>query len=197
MFKHLLSFREFRINVGGSEARAHPHAAGPTRQQALGRCQGGGSTQVHRIMDAHGHPLDFVLTPGQTHERLMAAVWLNGGKADDVLGDRARSLGIPRTPWTSPGMRPAPSSFRMGMESQIDNYPLITIGINFNINILIIVARVLLVEDTGRSGTPAWSAPPWRSNDGKSIADTRGSTSPSGTWAWPGSAASSPGGAAV
>ena len=41
------------------------------------------------ISDAHGNPLDFLLTPGQAHESRWAETLLWGWKAEHVLGDRA------------------------------------------------------------------------------------------------------------
>lgn len=35
---------------------------------ALGRSRGGFTTKIHVLCDGHGHPLDFLLSPGQCHE---------------------------------------------------------------------------------------------------------------------------------
>jgi transposase len=58
-------------------------------KQALGRSRGGISTKIHLISDAHGNPLDFLITPGQAHESKSAQALLCGWKAKCVLGDRA------------------------------------------------------------------------------------------------------------
>lgn len=60
-----------------------------TRTQGLGRSRGGFSTKIHLIADAHGNPVDFVLSPGQTHESRHAVGLLVGVEAGCVLGDRA------------------------------------------------------------------------------------------------------------
>ncbi|WP_372342220.1 transposase [Geothrix sp. PMB-07] len=39
--------------------------------------------------DAHGNPVDFVLTPGQSHESKQLGSLLMGREAGAVLGDRA------------------------------------------------------------------------------------------------------------
>ena len=57
--------------------------------QALGRSRGGFSTKVHLIGDAHGNPVDFVVTPGQSHESRQLGSLLLGREAGAVLGDRA------------------------------------------------------------------------------------------------------------
>ncbi len=57
--------------------------------QALGRSRGGFSTKVHLIGDAHGNPVNFVLTPGQSHESNQLGSLLMGLDAGAVLADRA------------------------------------------------------------------------------------------------------------
>jgi transposase len=57
--------------------------------QALGRSRGGFSTKIHLICDAHGNPLDFLITPGQANESRFAEGLLCGWNAGYVLGDRA------------------------------------------------------------------------------------------------------------
>jgi len=57
--------------------------------QGIGRSRGGLSTKIHLIGDAHGNPVDFVLTPGQMHESRHAISLLVGVDAEYVFGDRA------------------------------------------------------------------------------------------------------------
>jgi transposase len=52
---------------------------------ALGRSRGGFSTKVHLLCDAHGHPLHFHLTAGQTNESVVLDSLLVG--ADKCLTD--------------------------------------------------------------------------------------------------------------
>jgi len=76
--------------------RAHPCAAGapaPTDveaqpPQALGRSCGGFSTKLHIVVDALGHPLDFVLTAGQVHDVTQAPTLLQGRRTDYVIADK-------------------------------------------------------------------------------------------------------------
>jgi len=60
-----------------------------TFTQALGRSRGGFSTKIHLIADAHGNPVDFPISPGQTHESRHAIGLLMGVETGWVLGDRA------------------------------------------------------------------------------------------------------------
>ena len=77
---------------GMGDARWHhrqsPSAFGGTKR-GLGRSRGGISTKIHLISDAHGNPLDFLITPGQAHESKSAQALLCGWKAKCVMGDRA------------------------------------------------------------------------------------------------------------
>lgn len=52
---------------------------------ALGRSRGGFSTKIHLLCDGLGHPLQFYLTPGQTHESTTLDTILAG--ADESLID--------------------------------------------------------------------------------------------------------------
>jgi len=52
---------------------------------ALGRSRGGFSTKIHILCDAHGHPLHFHLSPGQSHESKFLDVLLE--EADRRLCD--------------------------------------------------------------------------------------------------------------
>lgn len=79
------------------DARWNRHSRPPARRgckrgtctQALGRSRGGFSTKIHLIADAHGNPVDFLVSPGQTHESRYAIGLLMGVDAGYVLGDRA------------------------------------------------------------------------------------------------------------
>lgn len=58
--------------IDSTIVRAHHCAVGIKRgtqeAEALGRSRGGFTTKLHARCDAKGRPLDFVLTPGQTHD---------------------------------------------------------------------------------------------------------------------------------
>lgn len=57
--------------------------------QAIGRSKGGLSTKIHALVDALGNPIDFLLTPGQTHDLLGADAFLPDLVADTLLADKA------------------------------------------------------------------------------------------------------------
>jgi len=79
--------------LDGPIVRAHRHAAAQIvgadcrRSGAVGgmvdhqlhvsRIPKGDTEKVHLITDAHGHPLDFMLTPGQANENLITAVFIH------------------------------------------------------------------------------------------------------------------------
>lgn len=64
--------------------RAHQHAAGARRprtadDEALGRSQGGFSTQIHIRAEGNGRPITAVLTGGERHEQIALEAVLDGG----------------------------------------------------------------------------------------------------------------------
>ncbi|NJL59227.1 MAG: transposase [Desulfobacteraceae bacterium] len=57
--------------IDSTVIRAHPCAAGAVKEdngQASGRSRGGFSSKIRIAVDASGNPLNFILTPGQTHD---------------------------------------------------------------------------------------------------------------------------------
>jgi transposase len=81
--------------VDGAVARAARCAGGGGKDDdpeepadhAPGRSRGGSSTEIHRLCDGHGHPLDFHLTPGQAHETTGLVPSLEGAEERVVDGD--------------------------------------------------------------------------------------------------------------
>lgn len=79
------------VMLDGTVIRAHQHAAGMASKeddQALGRSRGGFSTKVHMLVDAHGNPLNFILTPGQTHDSTQAIPLLEKQSFDVAIADK-------------------------------------------------------------------------------------------------------------
>jgi transposase len=54
---------------------------------ALGRSRGGFSTKIHVLCDGEGHPLHFVLTPGQTHDSTAVDTLLQSADAQLLNGE--------------------------------------------------------------------------------------------------------------
>jgi transposase len=79
------------VMIDGTIVRAHQHSAGMATEaddQALGRSVGGMSTKIHMVVDAHGNPLDYTLTPGQTHDSTQAIPLLEKQSFDAALADK-------------------------------------------------------------------------------------------------------------
>jgi len=73
--------------------RAHMSAAGYYKSYAkaekLGRSKGGLTTKIHAKVDALGYPLNFILSPGQSHESLYGIELLRSDeKYDYVIADK-------------------------------------------------------------------------------------------------------------
>ncbi len=59
------------IFIEGSHVRAHQYSAG-IANQAISKSVGGNPSKIHLIFDAHGHPIDFMITDGTTHDAKIA-----------------------------------------------------------------------------------------------------------------------------
>ena len=59
------------------------------KDHALGRSRGGVSSKIHILCDGQGHPLDVVVTPGQSHESTALDTLLEQANRDlfDVQGE--------------------------------------------------------------------------------------------------------------
>ena len=73
--------------------RARPSARGRRKKggpdHAIGRSRGGLSTKIHAVVDAHGLPVRFVLTPGQASDKTTLPALIDGLRlARDVVADR-------------------------------------------------------------------------------------------------------------
>ena len=70
--------------------RAHQHASGAKRGEeiAIGRSSGGLSTKVHILSDAHGNPLEFIITAGQDHDMKEASNLIKNIQAESLIGDK-------------------------------------------------------------------------------------------------------------
>ena len=81
------------VSIDGTINRAHACAAGYEKDsadnEALGRSKGGVSCKVHAACDAHGLPIDFILTGGQAAECTQAIPLLEDIDAGAVLADKA------------------------------------------------------------------------------------------------------------
>lgn len=52
--------------------RAHQHATGQT-DQGIARSIGGNSSKIHLAVDAHGNPIEFIITNGLIHDVKVAS----------------------------------------------------------------------------------------------------------------------------
>jgi transposase len=80
-------------SIDGTVNRAHACAAGygkdSAEKEASGRSKGGFSSKVHAACDAHGMPLKFILTGGQSAECTQAIPLVETLSAEAVLADKA------------------------------------------------------------------------------------------------------------
>ena len=78
--------------IDATVARAHPCAAGyrknSQRQEGLGRSKGGFTTKIHARVDALGNPLQFIVTPGQTHDITQAEALTQDLEGTTIIADK-------------------------------------------------------------------------------------------------------------
>ena len=75
IFKQLIKDPDMEwLSIDGTHIRAHQSSAGmgSSKAQAIAKSAGGNSTKIHMIVDAHGNPLDFLVSDGVTHDVKMA-----------------------------------------------------------------------------------------------------------------------------
>lgn len=93
IFDKLKDPRIEELILDSTVVRAHQHAAGAPNStpqaEALGRSRGGFSTKIHIACGGVRKPVQFVLTPGQTHDVTQAPMLIEGSEAKTVIADKA------------------------------------------------------------------------------------------------------------
>ena len=58
------------IFIDGSYIRAHQHSSGACSEssEAIAKSRGGNTSKIHLAVDAHGNPIDFIISDGATHD---------------------------------------------------------------------------------------------------------------------------------
>lgn len=76
--------------IDGSYVKVHQHACGARHGERsdIGKSRGGNTTKIHASVDAHGNPVDFILTPGQVHDMKVAPELVDLFDAENVIGDK-------------------------------------------------------------------------------------------------------------
>lgn len=77
--------------VDGTYIKAHQHASGgieTTEQKTIGRSRGGNTTKIHMLTDAHGNPIIFDLTTGNTHDVSVAPRLIEQSAGEHIIGDK-------------------------------------------------------------------------------------------------------------
>jgi transposase len=125
------------VFADGSYVRAHQHASGARlgEERAIGRSRGGPTSKIHMACDAHGNPIDFEITGGETHDVKAAPEIIRKlDKAENFIADKgydseeirnqARTRGInPVIPRKSNSKKPNPEfdSFLYKMRHLVEN----------------------------------------------------------------------------
>jgi transposase len=97
------------VFADGSYVRAHQHASGARlgEERAIGRSRGGPTTKIHMACDAHGNPIDFEITGGETHDAKAAPEVIRKiDKADNFIADKGYDSEEIRDQVRTRGMNP-------------------------------------------------------------------------------------------
>lgn len=79
IFKALVQKPDFEWEfIDGSIVKAHQHSTGAasSSHEAIGKSVAGNTTKIHMAADAHGLPIDFVITGGEVHDCKIAAEFI-------------------------------------------------------------------------------------------------------------------------
>ena len=77
--------------IDGSIVKAHQHSAGAAsdENQAIGKSVAGNTTKIHMAVDAHGLPIDFIITGGEVHDCKVAPEFITQlPSADYTIADK-------------------------------------------------------------------------------------------------------------
>jgi transposase len=78
--------------LDSSYVKVHQHAAGAagtTRaEECIGKSRGGNTSKVHARCDAHGNPVEFILTAGNVNDFAPGAQLLEDCRAQSVIADK-------------------------------------------------------------------------------------------------------------
>ena len=71
--------------------KAHQHSAGAAgkNDEGIGKSVAGNTSKIHMLGDAHGNPIDFVITGGQVSDSKMAESLIEVCEADNLMADKA------------------------------------------------------------------------------------------------------------
>jgi transposase len=92
--------------LDGSIVKVHQDATRSCLDQAseaIGRCVGGLTTKIHAKVDALGHLVNIILTPGQVHESQVASEVFALESCDYFLADKAYDIDAFRSEIKSTG----------------------------------------------------------------------------------------------
>jgi transposase len=79
--------------IDSTIVKAHQHSTGyPSNEsEQIGKSVAGNSTKIHMLSDAHGNPVNFILTEGQLHDSKIAGELINISSGENIIADRAYS----------------------------------------------------------------------------------------------------------
>ncbi len=88
--------------------KAHQHSKGAAGKsdEGIGKSIAGNTSKIHMLCDAHGNPIDFVITGGQVHDSKVAATLIEACEAENLMADRAYHSSAIRQQCLEKGIQP-------------------------------------------------------------------------------------------
>ncbi len=88
--------------------KAHQHSKGAAGKsdEGIGKSIAGNTSKIHMLCDAHGNPIDFVITGGQVHDSKVAATLIKACEAENLMADRAYHSSAIRQQCLEKGIQP-------------------------------------------------------------------------------------------
>lgn len=79
--------------IDSTFVKAHQHSSGSysSHSENIGRSVAGNTTKIHMLSDAHGNPINFILSAGQIHDSKMAKELIEVSAAENIIADKAYS----------------------------------------------------------------------------------------------------------
>ncbi|MBC7533475.1 MAG: IS5 family transposase [Oligoflexus sp.] len=107
---HALSFdadNEWN-SMDATIVKAHQHSAGAAgkNDEGIGKSVAGNKTKIHVLCDAHGNPIDFVITGGQVYDSKVAGSWIEACEAENLMADKAYHSSLIRQQCFEKGIQP-------------------------------------------------------------------------------------------
>lgn len=92
IFKSICSDVDNEWNfIDSTIVKSHQHSLGyySHNGECIGKSVAGNSTKIHMLSDAHGNPVEFILSEGQVHDSKIATKLIEISEGENIIADKA------------------------------------------------------------------------------------------------------------